>query len=137
MNTISIMGRITADLKCEYTTNGHAVLHFNVAVPRPHTKDTTDFIRCVAWRNTAEFVEKYFCKGKMIALTGMITSRSWKDDNNNKHTVVEVMVDNVEFCGDKQNSKQDKQPQPQQQLEQTTINDIPDSFQASDQDIPF
>lgn len=142
MNNCSFMGRMTADPKCEYTTNGHAVLHFTVAVDRPKTKDTTDFIRCVAWRNAAEFIEKWFCKGKMIGVSGIMTSRSWKDDNNKNHYAMELLVDTVEFCGDKQsNSKPAEQPheepQPAQEPVQTTLDDIPDSFQAAEDDIPF
>lgn len=102
MNNITIMGRLTADPKCETTNNGNKVLHFTVAVSRPKVKDTTDFIRCVAWRTAAEFIEKWFCKGKMIGLSGILTSHSWTDDEGRNRSMMEVVVDTVEFCGDNQ-----------------------------------
>lgn len=149
MNNVSIMGRMTADPKCDYTPNGTPVLKFTVAVDRPKTKDTTDFIKCVAWRNAAEFIERYFKKGKMIAVSGIMTSRSWTGDDNKKHYVMELLVDTVEFCGDKSSAAQPaEQPHAEQAViknwdgdvvgtVQTTLDDIPDSFQAAEADFPI
>lgn len=134
MNNISIMGRLTAAPELEYTPNNTPVLSFTVAVNRPRVKDTTDFIRCVAWRNTAEFISKYFSKGKMIAITGILTSRSWKDDNGKSHTINEVVVNEVDFCGDKASNNA---PASAPAAPPTTEADIPDAFQAADDDIPF
>ncbi len=137
MNNISLMGRLTADPELKYTANNYAVLSFTVAVPRPNTKDTTDFIRCVAWRKTAEFVSKYFFKGKMIALTGALTSRSWKDDNNKSHYVMEVTVNNVEFCGDKAKNNNEHEHLHYQET-QATLDDIPEGFETVPEDeVPF
>lgn len=127
MNTISIMGRITADPELKHTQNNIAVCAFTVAVPRPHTKDTTDFIRCVAWRGAAEFVSKYFSKGKMIAITGILTVRSWKDEEEKTHSVNEVIAENISFCGDKTTGATNEIP----------ANDIPDGFMQVTDDIPF
>ncbi|MGA4517393.1 single-stranded DNA-binding protein [Solibacillus silvestris] len=130
MNNICIMGRIANDLELRHTTNDHAVLQFTVAVRRPHTKDTTDFIRCVAWRNAAEFISKYFKKGKMISLSGVMSSRSWKDDDGKNHSLMEMIVDTVEFCGDKPNEAAATATE--------SSSNIPEGFEEiKDEEIPF
>ena len=106
MNCINLIGRLTADVELKKTTSGLSVCTFTVAVARPNVKDTTDFINCVAWRNTAEFVSKYFKKGNLIACTGTLTSRKYEDNKGNKRTVFEVVVDRAEFC----ESKKDEAP---------------------------
>lgn len=104
MNSIQLIGRLTADVELKQTTSGISVCQFNLAVDRPRVKDTTDFIPCVAWRGTAEFICKYFKKGNKIALNGVLTSRKWEDNEGNKRTVYEVLAENVEFCESKQTS---------------------------------
>ncbi len=123
------MGRIANDLELRYTTSNLAVLRFTVAVPRPHTKDTTDWIRCIAWRNSAEFIEKWFSKGKMIGVTGVMTSNQWKDDAGKNHSMNELLVSTVEFCGDYSgDKKQDAAPS----------DNVPPAFNSIDEeDIPF
>lgn len=101
MNNINLIGRLTADPELKTTSSGVSVCAFTLAVKRPHTSDKTDFVNCVAWRNTAEFLTRYFTKGKMIALSGYLSSRNFEDKNGKKHTVHEVIVENTEFCGDK------------------------------------
>ena len=105
MNNINLIGRLTADVELKQTPNGISVCRFVLAVDRPRTKDTTDFINCVAWRNTAEFVSKYFKKGNKIALTGALISNKWQDKDGNNRTSYEITVDNVEFCESKNESK--------------------------------
>jgi single-strand DNA-binding protein len=83
------------------TPTGLSVCTFGLAVARPNAKDTTDFINCVAWRNTAEFISKYFKKGNLIALTGVLTSRKYEDQKGNSRTVFEVVIDRAEFCESK------------------------------------
>lgn len=134
MNNISIMGRLTATPELEYTTTNIPVTSFTVAVNRPRVKDTTDFIRCVAWRNTAKFISKYFSKGKMIAITGILTSRSWKDQEGRTHSINEVLVNEVDFCGDKASNNA---PAATAAAPTTNEEDIPDAFQAADDDVPF
>lgn len=101
LNTVIIMGRLAADPELRKTQNGTAVSSFTVAVERRFQREQTDFINVVAWKQTAEFVEKYFHKGDMIALRGSIQQRNYEDKNGNKRTAVEVVADEVSFCGSK------------------------------------
>lgn len=110
MNTVSITGRLTADIELKATQSGVSVCSFTVAVKRPNIKDTTDFINCVAWRSTAEFISKYFRKGNKIAVTGILTSRTYQDQNGKNRTAFEVVIDRAEFCESKQDEKQEKKP---------------------------
>lgn len=105
LNNSVIMGRITNDLEIKQTQSGIAVLSFTVAVNRTYGKQgdekQADFIDCVAWRNTAEFIGKYFSKGKMIALQGELRTRIYEDKNGSKHKVTELYINNAEFTGEK------------------------------------
>lgn len=105
LNRVILMGRITQDLEVRQTPNGQAVVTFNVAVDR-NFKDQngqyqSDFITCVAWRQQAEFIGKYFGKGRMIALEGQLRSRVYEDKNGTKHYVTEVFVDSASFTGER------------------------------------
>lgn len=94
------MGRLVADPELRQTPNGVSVISFRIAVDRNFSKDRerqADFIDIVAWRSTAEFVSKYFTKGKMIIVEGSIQTRSYEDKNGNKRTAVEVVAENVMF----------------------------------------
>ncbi len=124
MNSIQLIGRLTSDVELKQTQSGLSVCSFTVAVDRPKVKDTTDFIPCVAWRQTAEFVSKYFNKGSKIALNGVLTSRKYQDQNGNNRTAFEVVVDNVEFVESKQNAI-DVKKEPE-------FEELPD-----DKDLPF
>lgn len=108
VNICVLMGRICHDLEIKTTTNGVSVLRFRLAVERAYApkgeEKKTDFIDCVAWRNTAEFVDRYFKKGSMIAVVGAIQTGEFTDKDGNKRKQVEVVVDNVSFCGGKQDS---------------------------------
>ena len=98
LNHISIMGRLTKDPELRRTGNGTAVASFTLAVDRDFSKDKeTDFIDCVAWKNTAEFVSNYFGKGKMAIVAGRLQIRSWTDKDGNKRKNAEVVADNVYF----------------------------------------
>lgn len=111
LNQAIIMGRITRDLEVKRTPNGNAVLSFTVAVDR-YVKDgekQADFISCVAWNKTAEFIAKYFGKGRMIAVTGNLHSRTFDDKNGVKHYVTEVYVDSADFTGEKRDTTQNAQ----------------------------
>lgn len=101
MNNISLVGRLTADPELKQTQSGISVTSFSIAVDRPGSQDTTDFIPVVAWRQTAEFVCKYFRKGQRIGLTGKLTSRQYEDKHGNKRTAYEVVADRVEFVESK------------------------------------
>lgn len=111
INRVVLMGRITQDLEVRQTPNGVSTLTFNIAVDR-NFKDQngeyqSDFITCVAWRQTAEFIGKYFGKGRMIAVEGQLRSRTYEDKNGTKHYVTEVYVDNASFTGEKKSSQSD------------------------------
>lgn len=105
INNVVLMGRLTAVPELKTTQSGISTVRFSVAVERRYNKQgeerQTDFIDCVAWRQTAEFVSKYFDKGSMIAVIGSIQTRNYEDKNGNKRKAVEVQVDNVSFCGSK------------------------------------
>lgn len=106
INSVILMGRLTADPELRQTQNGTAVTSFTVAVERRFQRGQTDFINVVAWKQTAEFVEKYFKKGSLIALRGSIQQRNYEDKNGNKRTAFEVIADEVSFCGSKADKPQ-------------------------------
>ena len=102
LNHIVIMGRLTRDPELRRTGTGIAVASFTVAVDRDFSgrdggEKETDFIDCVAWRQTGEFVSKYFTKGSMIVVSGRLQIRSWTDKDGNKRRTAEVVADNVYF----------------------------------------
>ena len=105
MNSICLLGRLTADPELRNTPNGISVTNFDVAVDRSYTpkgqEKQVDFIPVQAWRQTAEFVCKYFHKGQRIALTGSLQTRSYTDRDGNKRTAYEVVADNVFFAESK------------------------------------
>jgi single-strand DNA-binding protein len=92
------MGRLTKDPELRRTGTGTAVASFTLAVDRDFSKEKeTDFIECVAWKNTAEFVSNHFSKGKMAIVAGRLQIRSWTDKEGNKRRTAEVVADNVYF----------------------------------------
>ena len=110
LNHITIMGRLTRDPELRRTGSGIAVASFTLAVdrdfsPKDGDERETDFIDCVAWRQTGEFVSKYFTKGRMAVVSGRLQIRNWNDKDGNKRRSAEVVADNVYF-GD---SKRDDQ----------------------------
>lgn len=130
MNSVSITGRITKDVELRSTQNGTMVSSFTVAVDRPAVKDKTDFIDCVAWRNTAEFVSKYFHKGDGIEIVGVLTTRNYETSDGQKRKATEVAVEHISFpkskksSGDQQNNPE---PQPEGNFEEL----------PNDEDLPF
>ena len=110
LNHIVIMGRLTRDPELRRTGSGIAVASFTVAVDRDFGgrdggEKETDFIDCVAWRQTGEFVSKYFTKGSMIVVSGRLQIRSWTDKEGNKRRSAEVVADNVYFGESKRSSE--------------------------------
>ena len=105
LNCAIIMGRLVADPELRTTANGTTVTSFTVAIERSFVKAgeerQADFLDIVAWRSTAEFITRYFRKGSMIAIQGSIQARSYEDKNGNKRKAVEIVADNVSFCGSK------------------------------------
>ena len=109
LNHIVIMGRLTRDPELRRTGSGIAVASFSVAVDRDFGgrdggEKETDFIDCVAWRQTGEFVSKYFTKGRMIVVSGRLQIRSWTDKDGNKRRTAEVVADNVYFGDSKRDN---------------------------------
>ena len=110
MNKIFITGRLTKDPELRTTASGIEVCGFTVAVDRDfgnreNGERETDFIDCVAWRQTGEFVSKYFTKGSMIVVSGRLQIRGWTDKDGNKRRTAEVVADNVYFGESKRNSE--------------------------------
>ena len=103
LNSIIIMGRLTRDPELRRTATGTAVVNFSVAVERDFAagdgEKKTDFINCVAWRQTGEFISKYFNKGSMIAVTGRLEMRDWTDSAGNKRVSAEINVEHAYFAG--------------------------------------
>ena len=101
LNHITVMGRLTRDAELRRTGSGIAVASFTVAVDRDYAADgqqrEADFIDCVAWRQTGEFVSRYFAKGSMIVVSGRLQVRSWTDKDGVKRKTAEVVADNVYF----------------------------------------
>lgn len=101
LNHITIMGRLVRPPELRYTQNNTPVASFTLAVDRDYqsggTDRQTDFIDCVAWRQTGEFVNKYFTQGSMAVVTGRLQSRKWQDKNGNNRTAWEVVADSVYF----------------------------------------
>ncbi len=102
LNSMVIMGRLTADPELRTTPNGVSVTTFTVAVDRPFSSErATDFFDVVAWRKEAEFITRYFHKGSMICVQGYMTTRTYTDKSNVKRKVYELVVEHAHFTGEK------------------------------------
>ena len=114
LNHITIMGRLTRDPELRRTGSGTAVTSFTIACDRDFSgqdgEKEADFIDCVAWRSTAEFVSKYFAKGRMAVVSGRLQIRSWNDKDGNKRRTAEVIADNVYFGDSKSDSNGNRTP---------------------------
>ena len=133
MNRVILLGRLTHDPELRQTASNVAVTSFAVAVNRPYQKDKeqqADFIDCVAWRGTADFVARYFAKGDPIALEGRLQVRSYEDKQGNKRRAYEVVCENVEFTGARERRQTDA---PQEQTYDASDFEEVDS----DGDLPF
>ena len=142
MNKAIIMGRLTAAPELKKTQNGIASCRFTVAVNRRFKNDKgeyeTDFINCQAWRQTAEFVAKYFSKGSMICIDGTLRTGSYKDKNHLDvtHYTTDVLVENVEFCGGKKEQEPEYKENIDQSVQKTgSLADFEEIL--SDGDVPF
>lgn len=111
LNRVILMGRLVADPELRQTTSGVSVATFRIAVDRNYqakgaAEKQADFIPCVAWRQTADFISRYFAKGRMIALEGSLQSRSYEDKTGAKRTAYEVIVDQAYFADSKPSGAQ-------------------------------
>lgn len=139
INMAALMGRLTFEPELKFTPNGVQVIRFQVACDRKYQSESqnrqADFIDCVAWRQTAEFISKYFHKGSMIAVEGKIQTSSYTDKNGNQRKQVEVLANNVSFCGSKNKtgSAAGSQANPNySSADNSDFDEIPD-----DDDLPF
>ena len=131
MNRAILIGRLTKDIEVKVTSSGVGVTQFTIAVDR-RFKDAdgnrqTDFINCVAWRQTASFLGSYFRKGSKVAIVGNIQTRSYEDNNNQKKYITEVVVEEVYFVESASNNQAQEQtpPLPQQKVNQNTVQEPP------------
>ena len=142
INKVILMGRLVADPELKQTTSNISVCRFSIAINRPFTpKDggekQSDFINIVVWRNTAEFVSKYFTKGKMIIVEGALRNNNYTDSNGVKHYTIEVHADNVSCGGDKKSDDASTQQPKQQEQAKENVPDFDLSeFEILD-DVPF
>lgn len=114
LNDVVLMGRMTRDPELRRTNSGTAVASFSIACERDFKgqdgEKETDFFDVTAWRNTAEFICKYFCKGRMIIVAGRLQQRSWTDKDGNKRHTVEVVADNAYFGDSKSGDNRQAMP---------------------------
>jgi single-strand DNA-binding protein len=112
-NQVILGGRISSDVEVKQTPNGVSVCSFSIAVNRKPSKDGqthADFFNCTAWRNTAEFIGKYFNKGSSICVVGSIQNRSWTDNNGQKRYATDIIVDEASFVDSKNNAEGNSAP---------------------------
>ncbi|GFI72031.1 single-stranded DNA-binding protein [Clostridiales bacterium] len=143
INSVIIMGRLTYDPELRTTPNGISVVRFQVACDRNFSRSgedkKTDFIDVTAWRQTAEFVSRYFRKGSMIAVEGSIQTDNFTDKDGNKRKSVQVVANNVSFCGSKAESGTTSNPvfsQPAPSYASADNSDF-EEISDDDDDLPF
>ena len=145
LNCVTLMGRLVADPELRTTPNGKSVATFTIAVDRSFVRQgeqrQADFIRIVAWENTANFVCRYFQKGAMIAIQGRIQTRTYEDANGAKRSAFEVIATEVSFCGSKTEGGTSAAPAAQvapaaaPSYQTATANDFEEI--TDDEDLPF
>lgn len=115
MNKVILMGRLTKDVEIHQTSNGKSCARLSLAVNRrfkdSEGKYPTDFINCIAWNQTGNFIAQYFRKGSMIAVVGSIQSRSWDGEDGKKRYATEIIVDEAYFTGEKREQQNSPSPQ--------------------------
>lgn len=140
LNKIIIMGRLTRDPELRRTGSGTAVTSFSLACDRDFKYQSgdkeTDFIEVVAWKKTAEFVSKYFSKGRMAVVDGRLQIRDWTDKAGNKRTTAEVVADNVYFADSKRSESNDNQKENFNALSGRVSDDFA-PISEEDGEIPF
>lgn len=138
INMVALMGRLTYEPELKSTPSGVSVLRFQVACDRNYQAKgqdrQADFVDCVAWRQTAEFISKYFHKGSMIAVEGTIQTENYTDKNGNKRKQTEVLANQASFCGSKEQNAPTNNPAPAYASADTT--DF-EEIATDDDDLPF
>lgn len=144
LNKVVLAGRLTADPELKQTTSGISVVSFTIAVNRKYSKEQqqTDFISVIAWRQTAEFISRYFKKGSAICITGAIQTRSWQDQQGQKRYATDVVADEAMFV----DSKSDNQPAANGASVPGAMGYVPEAYASTapkfeeippDEDLPF
>lgn len=128
MNQVILVGRTTDSPELKVTQSGKSVINMSIAVKRPFSKDVTDFFQCVAWEKNAEFISRYVNKGDKIGINGVLATRSWTNQDGEKRTSVEILINSVELLST--NNKSDTEPQ---------FNNNSPNFEEikTDDDLPF
>ena len=137
LNHITAAGRLTKDPELRRTQNGVAVASFTIACDRD-IKDAsgnkqTDFIDCVAWRNTAEFADKYFTRGRMVIVSGRLQMREWTDKNGNKRRNAEILAENVYFADSKRAVENTEKNETKEAAQTVDF----DQVEIDDDELPF
>ena len=131
MNSVVLIGRTTADIELSYTPQTQTALgRFTLAVDRIKKEDGSDFIRCKVWGRTAENMSRFVKKGNKVGISGRIETGSYKNRDGVTVYTTEVVVENVEFLESKRDARPAEKPLPE-------FVDLPDSFEAVDDDLPF
>ena len=143
-NQVILGGRLTTDPELKTTPSGVSVASFGIAVNRPYSKDQeqqkADFINCVAWRNTADFIAKYFKKGSSICVVAKLQTRTWTNDKGEKRFAMDVVVQEANFVDSKGESNPGQQiPATVYNSAESTENSAPATFTEleNDEDLPF
>lgn len=134
LNKVVLCGRLTSDVELKQTPSGVSVCSFTLAINRKYSREgeqSADFINCVAWRTTAEFISKYFSKGSSLCISGSIQTRSWKDSNGNNRYATEVVADEASFVDSKSDAGE------QSAAPAYTNTAAPNYEEVKDDDLPF
>jgi len=139
LNSIEVMGRLTRDPELRQTQSQIPVASFTLAVDRDYGgrdggEKQTDFIDCVAWRQTAEFISKYFFKGSMAVVSGRLQMRDWTDRDGNKRRSAEIVVENIYFGEAKKEREQDPKQHPRTS---NGSDNLWDGISGDDDGLPF
>ena len=141
LNKVVIMGRFTKDPELRRTGSGTAVTSFSLACDRDFKSQSgdkeTDFIEVVAWKNTAEFVSKYFSKGRMAVVEGRLQIRDWTDKAGNKRTTAEVVADSVYFADSKRSESNENQKENFNALSGRLSDDFVPALNDDTSELPF
>ena len=141
LNKVVIMGRFTKDPELRRTGSGTAVTSFSLACDRDFKSQSgdkeTDFIEVVAWKNTAEFVSKYFSKGRMAVVEGRLQIRDWTDKAGNKRTTADIVADNVYFADSKRSESNDNQKENFNALSGRVSDDFVPALNDDTSELPF
>ena len=131
MNLCVLQGRLCKSPELSTTTSGMSVCRIRIAVPRRDKQSGTDFVTCTAFKNQAEFLNMYFSKGQEIIIQGSLRINQWEGDDGVRREACEVLINNIDFCGAKQDSKPAEQNERAQTVEPVQFIDFPN------EDLPF